>query len=330
MKRKLHCVAVAVDGGIGSAVYGPIELLYACKQMQSGLPELEPCEISFEILSYDGSPFQSAAGYRHPVDSGLKELPADTVILVPGFGLPVADRIPGLLELHAALGAWLERQHANGCQIVGWCTGNFLLAEWGLLPGRKATTYWVYGDLFRARYPHIELDVDATLVEDERVFCVGGPACGVDAALAVIERFIGKDVARLCMKLMMLENRRPSELRYEQRQAVTHNDPLVESAVNWIRGNLHTRLTVDQLLRQVPTSRRNLTRRFKTETGESLQSFIQRLRVDRAKLLLETSSLQIEKIVDQIGYNNPSAFSRLFKQHTRLTPNQYRQRFGLT
>lgn len=330
MNKKLHFVVVAVDGCFASAVYGPIELVQACQRLQAGLPELAPCEISTEVLSPNGDSFLSSSGYRQPVDGGLREdLPDGTVILVPGFGLPQAERLPECLERLAPLGRWLARQRAAGHSIAAACTGNLLLAEHGLLRGNRATGYWVYADFFRARYPHIALDVDATLIEDDGVFSVGGVVCGLDAVLAVIDRFIGHEVARLCTKLLVLETRKPSELRYEQRQPTLHNDPLVDKAVLWIRGNLHAKLTVEDLLRQLPTSRRSLARRFKTETGEGVQAFIQRLRIDRAKLLLETSTMSIDKIIDHVGYQDKSAFARQFKRRTQLTPQQYRQRYSL-
>lgn len=329
MKRKLHFVVVALDESIASAVYGPLEVVQACALIQLGLPELEPCEISTEILSPGGAPFLSSSGYRMPVDGALKDVPAHSAIYVSGFGLPQADRVPKLLEQHAATGAWLKRQQEAGSTIVGSCAGNFFLAEYDLLSHRRATTYWIYADLFRERYPHMELDLDAHLIEDRRALSVGGGVCGLDAVLAVVERFAGRQFARMCTKILMLENLKPSELRYEKRQPTLHNDPLVDKAVHWIRGNLGSRLTVEDLLRQVPASRRNLSRRFKQETGEGIQAFIQRLRIDRAKLLLETSSLPIEQILDQVGYQDPSAFARQFKRHTQLTPNNYRQRYGL-
>ncbi len=108
-----------------------------------------------------------------------------------------------------------------------------------------------------------------------------------------------------------------------------HNDPLVDRAVNWIRGNLHAPLTVDDVLQQVPTSRRSLSRRFKLETGEGMRAFVQWLRIDRAKLMLETSQLPIERIVERVGYQDKSAFAGQFKRRTSLTPNQYRQRYSL-
>lgn len=329
-RKKLHFVVVAVDGSIASAVYGPLELLLACKRMQDHLPELAPCDISWEVLSPGGKPFSASSGYTQPVDGALKDLPEHTVIFFPGFGLVPADELPALLEQHAPLRAWLERQHAAGHTIAASCNGNFLLVECGLFPRKRATTSWIYAEAFRQRYPHVELDLDAVLIEDERVLSMGGVLCGLDMMLSLIERFIGREVARLVAKVLVLENRRPSELTYEKRQPVVHNDPLIDRTVNWIRSNLHARLTVDDVLRQVPTSRRNLSRRFKLETGEALQSFIQRMRIDRAKLLLETSDMPIEQILVQVGYQDKSAFARQFKRHTKLTPNEYRERNSLS
>ena len=330
MTRKLHFAVVAVDGTLASMVFGPIELVQACSKLQAGLPELEPCAISTEILSPDGEPFLSSSGYRLAVDGRLRDLPPESVIFFPGFGVPMADRLPGLLEQYAPIGEWLKRQHDSGSTIAASCTGNFVLAENDLLRRGKATTYWLYADLFRERYPHIELDLDASIIEDVRVFSVGGVVCGLDGVLAVIDRFIGREFARLCTKLLVLENRPPSELRYEKRQVAMHEDPLIEKAVDWIRCNLQSHLTVGDLLQRIPTSRRNLSRRFKLETGESIQAFIQRLRIDRAKLLLETSNTPIDRIVEKIGYRNPSAFARQFKRRTKLTPTQYRQRYSLS
>jgi transcriptional regulator GlxA family with amidase domain len=307
MNKTLHFVVVAVDGCFASAVYGPLELVQGCQRLQAALPELPPCAITTEVLSPNGALFLSTSGYRHPVDGGLKDLPEGSVILVPGFGLPHADALPKFLDATRPLGTWLKRQHAAGHTIVGSFTGNFLLAEHDLLRHGKATTYWLYADAFRERYPHLALELDTVLIEDERVFSVGGAVCGVDAVLTIIERFIGRDAARLCTKLLVLETRRPSELRYEKRQPTLRNDRLVDRAVSWIRGNLHAPIT-----------------------GEGVQAFIQRLRIDRAKLLLETSTLPIERILDRVGYQDKSAFARQFKRHTQLTPNQYRQRYNLS
>lgn len=331
MTRKMHCAVVAIDGTFASTVDVPVELLHACNRFAVNLQELPPCQVSCEILSPDGGTFRTSTGYRHPVDGSLKELPSGTVVFFPGLGLPEQPAaLAELVRQHSALGAWLKRQHAAGCSIATWGSGGFLLAEHGLLPGGRATTCWFYADLFRARYPGIELDVDAPLVEDAGVLLFGGPVCGVDAVLTLIERSFGSELTRLLTKITGFETRPPSQLRYEKRQRAVHEDALVEKAVHWIRTNLHTRLTMEDLLRRVPTSRRNLTRRFRIGTGESVQAFIQRLRMDRAKLLLETSALQIEQIVDQIGYQDASAFARRFKRHTRFTPLQYRQRYGLS
>jgi transcriptional regulator GlxA family with amidase domain len=327
--RRLHFVVVAVERTLASAVVGPIELVQLCKQLQTTLPEIEPCEITAEILSPDGQPVVSTYGYRLAVDGPLRDLPTGSVILLPGFGLPRPDNVPGLLEQHAVLGRWLQQQHAAGHTIVASCSGSFLLAEYGLFRSGRATTYWPYADLFRQRYPRLELDLDALIVSEERLFSLGGAVCGLEAVLLIVERFAGKELARLCTKMLVMESRPPSELRYERRQPTVYNDALIQRIVSWIRDNLHTRLTVDDLLRRVPTSRRSLNRRFKLETGEGIQAFIQRMRIERAKLLLETGSVPIEQIVERVGYRDASALARQFKQHTGLTPQQFRRRYFL-
>src|SRR5262245_22848307 len=164
MNRKLHFSVIAVDGCITSAVFGPIELVVGCGRLQVSVPEVERCAITAEILSPDGQPFIGSAGYRMPVDGALRDLPPGTVIFIPGFGLPPLSEMPALLERHAPVAKWLKRQHQAGCSVVATCTGNFLLGEADLLPRRKATTHWYYADLFRERYPQVEVDVDALLV----------------------------------------------------------------------------------------------------------------------------------------------------------------------
>lgn len=330
MNGKLHCVMVATDGGLASTVFGPLELLDFCARIQLAMPELKASHISAELLTPDGAPFNCVTGYTHHVSGGLKELPRGTVILLPGFGLPLPTQVAGLLARHTGLAEWLRRQHGNGCSIAAWCTGAFLLAEQGLLVSRRATIHPVYREEFTTRYPHVQLDLDATLVEDGSIWCLGGTACGMDTVLRIIELHVGKELARLCSKMVGLETRRPSELRYEERAPTIYSDALVRRAVGWIRRNLQREISIEEVLAHVPTSRRNLSRRFRAETGETLQAFIQRLRVDRAKLLLETTDDSIESIIGQVGYRDPSAFARQFKRSTQMSPLQYRRRFGLT
>lgn len=329
MSKKLHFVVIAVDGSVASAVFAPLEIFQACNIVQANMPHLDPVEISWEVLSPNGNSFLASSGYKLPVDGGLKDLPKDSIIFFPGFGLVSPLDLHETLEKHQDLGVWLKRQHDFGCTIAAGCAGNFLLIDAGLIKKEKVTTSWLYAELFKERYPDIELDLDSILIQHEKIISVGGLLCGLDLVLSLIQRFVHKEVAQICTKMMVLENRHPSKVPFEQRQSILHNDPMIAKAVDWIRDNLHQRFTLADVVEHVHTSRRNLSRRFKQETGESFQDFVKRSRINRAKILLETSSLSIEKIAEEVSFSDNSAFSRTFKNHTTLTPKEYRQRFKI-
>jgi len=328
MNRRLHLVVLAVDGSIASAVYGPLEILSSCRMIQETMRHPEPAEITWEVRSPDGESFVASSGFRMPTDGGLEDLPDGSVVFFPGFGLLPPPVLLERLERYRNLQDWLRRQHAAGCVLAAACTGNFALAEAGLL-GERATTNWMFAELFEQRYPDIRLDFDTVMVEHDRVISLGGILCGMDLLLVLVERFVSPEVARLCAKFLVIDNRRPSKVPFERQQPTLHQDPMIARAVDWIRDNLHERCSLDDVVAQVPTSKRNLSRRFRETTGESPKAYIQRLRIDRAKVLLETSDLSLERILERVGYADGSAFTRLFRSHTSLTPREYRERFRI-
>ena len=251
------------------------------------------------------------------------------MVFFPGFGIIPHTDLPEKLENYSFLGDWLREQHEHGCTLATGCNGNFLFVEAGLMQNRAVTTSWLYAEMFKERYPDIELDLNSILLEHNRVFSVGGLLCGLDLMLALIERFISKEVARLCTKFMLLDNRQPSKVPFEKRQTVFHHDPMIEKAITWIRANMHQRISMDDIVAQVPASKRNLSRRFREATGESPAEFIQRMRIERAKSLLETSDIPIDRIIEKVGYSDGSAFARQFRNHTMMTPTEYRERFRI-
>src|SRR5262245_26373835 len=314
----LHFVVVAVDGSVASAVFGPLEILQACSAIRASLGPAHQAKITAEMLSPEGGSFVSSNGHRLPTDGPLRALPPHSVVFFPGFGAVPPHALVEKLATYAFLGEWLREQHERGCILATGCNGNFLFVEAGLMRGRPVTTSWMYAELFRERYPDVELDFNSILIDRKRVVSVGGILCWLDLMLAVLEARISAEVARLCAKFMLLENRRPSRVPFDQRQAVLNQDPMIRKAVDWIRGNLHRRISVDDLVARVVTSKRNLTRRFRDATGESPKEYIQRVRIDRAKALLETSDMPVEKIAEQVGYADTSAFTRQLSSQTLM------------
>lgn len=327
--KQLNFFVVAVDGSITSTVYAPQEILNSCRAIQGNLGTPEQVQINFEVLSPEGDSFLSSCGRRMPTDGGLRDVPEGSVIFFPGFGIVAHEMLEEKLERYRFLGDWFRKQHERGCTLCTGCNGNFLFVEAGLVNNHPVTTSWLYAEMFKERYPDVELDLNTILLEHDRIISVGGILCGLDLMLAVIERFVGQEVVRLCTKFMLLDNRQPSKVPIEKRQTVFRRDPMIEKAVQWIRENLHHRISVNDIVEQVPASKRNLSRRFREATGESPAEFIQRLRIERAKSLLETSDMSVERIIDKIGYTDVSAFTRQFRNHIMMTPKEYRNRFRI-
>ena len=161
---------MAVKGTLASAVVGPIELVQLCKQLQTTLPEIEPCEITAEILSPDGQPVVSTYGYRLAVDGPLRDLPTGSVICSfrgSDCRRPITSR--ACWSSTPCWGGGCNSNMRPDIRSCASCSGSFLLAEYGLFRSGRATTYWPYADLFRQRYPRLELDLDALIVSEERL-----------------------------------------------------------------------------------------------------------------------------------------------------------------
>jgi transcriptional regulator GlxA family with amidase domain len=328
-QQHLHFVVLAVDGSITSAVFAPQEILHSAIAIQGSLGMPDPVTITFEVLSPEGDSFMASCGRCMPTDGALKDVPEGSVIFFPGFGIIPHEDLSGKLEDYRFLGEWLKAQHARGCTLCAGCNGNFLFAEVGLARNCSLTTSWLYAEMFKERYPDVALDLNSILLEHDRVISVGGILCGLDLMLMVLEKFVSQEVARLCTKFMLLDNRQPSKVPFEKRQTVFNHDPLIDKAVKWIKQNMHQRISLNDIAAQVPSSKRNLTRRFREATGESPAEFVQRMRIERAKSLLETSNMPIDQILEKIGYTDNSAFSRQFRNHTMMTPKEYRDRFRI-
>lgn len=324
---RLHLAVVAVNGSFTTAVYAAQELMQSCRFILASLGNSDGSELVCEILSAEGDSFLDSNGRCMPADGGLKELPDNAVITFPGFGMVPEQTLPALLQQYRPLEQWLREHHGRGCTLAAGCNGNFLLTEAGLMQGRPVTTSWLYAEAYRRRYPDMELDMNSILLDFNRVISVGGILCGLDLMLYIIEQRIGLEVARHCAKFMLLENRQPSKVPFEMRQSLLTRDPMIKRAIDWIRQNLAERISVDDILAQVPVSKRNFSRRFREETGESPAGFVQRMRIERAKSLLETSDLPVDRILEKIGYTDNSSFSRQFRNHTMMTPKEYRERF---
>lgn len=252
------------------------------------------------------------------------------LLLAPGLMHGSPGQLIHSLPAHAAEIAEIRRQHAAGVRIASSCCGTFLLAEAGLLDGRRATTSWWLGAAFSQRYPRVRIDATAMLVEDDELITCGGGSGITDLLLRLIGAHGGQALAQLTARLRLHDPERMSQAPFVTEALIERpRSSLGERAERVLQEAVQSDWGVAELARRLGTSERSLLRHFHQHYGESPLAHLQRLRVERAKALLETSLLSFDEIVERCGYRDASSFRRLFKRATALTPADYRERYRL-
>ena len=320
---------LALDECFASNLVGTADLLRAANLVAAQFDARAGPPFSWQVVSPDGKPVRASNGLTLNVNGAAADQPPGQLIVVPAFGSPQPEHFLAVLQRHQRLLPWLREQYDSGVTLAASCSGSFLLAEGGLLDGRCATTSWWLGELFRSRYPAVRLELRSMLTHDERLLCSGTGMSHVDLALHIIGAHAGRAVARMVANYAVLDDRRRSQAPFVAPHHAQGHDPVVLKAEQWIKAHLNRVITVEDIAAQVAVSPRTLTRRFHEHVGDSPLEFVQKLRIEASKALLENTQLRVGEIVERVGYADDSTFRRLFRKHTTLSPRNYRQRFGL-
>ena len=254
----------------------------------------------------------------------IEEVTHTDLLLIPTIG----GSLLNVIADNRALLPHIKRHFNAGADIASNCSGAFFLAEAGLLNGKEATTHWGYAELFRKRYPAVKLCAEKLITSDHNIYCSGGGMAWFDLALLLIERYCGHDVATTTAKAHVIDLSRGQQAAYASIRAKKyHQDPDVLHIQEWLEANYLKPVQVSQLAQLVNLSSRTLHRRFKQATEQNPLEYLQSVRIEAAKKLLEKSHENIQRIVNYVGYDDISSFTRLFKKHTGLSPSQYAKKF---
>jgi transcriptional regulator GlxA family with amidase domain len=317
---------LAYDGAQSLDVTGPLEVFaLASRQALEDLPGSRPL-YELRLVGVDTRPVLLACGLRMLPDFAYPDLPActDTLLVAGGMGQAL-DRV----RANRSLVRWLSDAASRARRVASICSGALLLAECGLLDGREATTHWSDVRELRERYPRVDVQPDAIYTRDGEIWTSAGITAGMDLALAMVEADHGRALALAVAKRMVLQARRSggqSQLS-RQLQALEHPDPFA-TLDGWIRANLYRRLDVSQLAERVHMSPRHFTRRFGAQFGTTPQKYVEQLRIEAAKPLLESSGKDVQRIADECGFGSAEAMRRAFLRHTGRPPIRYRTRFA--
>lgn len=276
----------------------------------------------------------SGRGGAVPLTSGLsletrplpKRLDRYDAVIVPGF---FAAETPDLLGQLATI--W---QPAIDCLarsrtaplVAASCYGTFVMAEAGLLDGRAATTTWWQQSLFAQRYPRVRLNAGEGLVDDGKAVTAGAMTAHADLSLHVLRRLKGHTLARQVASIMLVDQGRASQRPFMTLQR-SFDDPLADAAIAWMEARLGESFTGSQLASVLHVSYRTLHRRFRAVTGMAPLAYLQALRIEQAKAMMEETRMSVEQIAAKVGYLDGSSFRRLFARLTAVTPAEYRRRF---
>ncbi len=258
-------------------------------------------------------------------DKSINEVAKSDLIIIPA--LQGAD-MKAAVEINQGFVEWLRLQHASGAEIASFCLGSFLLASTGLLNQKRCTTHWIAANEFRETFPEVELVPDKILVDENGIYSSGGALSFTNLLLYLIEKYAGRDIAILSSKMFMIDIDRDQQSPFMIFKAQkNHEDEPIRKAQDFIEQNFTEKLSVDGLASMFALGRRNLERRFKKATSNTVIEYIQRVKIEAAKLSLESSYENVNEVMYKVGYNDTKAFRTTFKKITGLSPVQYRNKY---
>ncbi len=296
-------------------------------EMLHGLPSAER-NFTVSLRTPGAAPYWDVNGRKITPDADLDERPAPDLIIVPDIHF---DPSGGLPEEFVPVVDWIREAYAQGAMVTSVCSGSILLGAAGVLDGNEATTHWGFVDMLGRNFPDVKVCQDRILVptgEGHRIVTAGGASSWVDLMLYLIGRFAGADVARRIAKIYLIEPHSDGQLSYASLTACRqHDDQLIADAQIWVAQNYDMPSPVAAMAQYSHLTERGFHRRFKRATGQAPAEYVQTLRIEEAKQLLETTETLIDDISSEIGYAEPSSFRSAFRKRVGISASAYRRKW---
>ena len=309
---------ILYDGVQSLDVTGPLEVFAVANRFPADHPQTS---YRLRTVSVDGAPVRTTSGLHITPDLDLASATAPDTLIAPGGA---GSRSP-----HPAVIDWLRRVAPATRRLVSVCTGTFLLAEAGLLAGRRVTTHWSSADLLAQRYPGLTVDPEPIFIQDGNVYTSAGVTTGMDLALALVEADLGRDIALAIARQLVLFLRRPgNQTQFSaQLQAQTAHRAPLRDVQNWVAEHPEADLSVDTLAQRAGLSPRQFARAFAEQAGISPGRYVDNVRLEAARRHLEDTAADIGQVARACGYGTPESMRRAFVRALGVPPAEYRRRF---
>ncbi len=321
----LNIAILAMDDSVATTITGPMDVfsmtgvLYESLQGKSPVPHF-----NVQIVTTDGNPVRCYNSLLITPHCSIESCKPD-LIVIPGI-----MNIDVTLASNAVAIAWLQDMYGVGCPVTAVCSGSMLLAATGLLDGRTATTHWAIENEFRKSFPQVKLKPEKLITDEGGLVCSGGYDSFLDVSIYMIGKFLGSTVALECSKIFLGSPGRHSQAPYAIFSgARDHGDKQILQIQERLEDQFSEAFDFSELAREYGMSRRTLERHFKKATGITPLAYLQRVRVESAKALLETGNASFDEISYKVGYMDNSFFRKLFIKCTSLRPKEYRDMFAM-
>ena len=324
--KPLEVVILGFDGALSSVLTGALDLFSFTGVSWQRFSDLEvQPKFKVKIASVGGVDIKCSNRLILQAHCDINDIQECDLLLIPTIG----DSIDKVLKRNSELLPHLIRLADTNADIASNCSGAFFLAEAGLLDNKIATTHWGYANKFKADYPLVDLQENQFVTQSGNIFCAAGGSAFYDLALLLIERYCGREMSTQVAKTQIIDSKRGSQNSYTN---VTlhkpHSDVLVKQVQEYIENNFEQSIQVSDLATMVNVTSRTLNRRFQSCVAMRPIEYIQAVRIEQAKRLLESGKVSIKSLAYQVGYNDISSFTRLFKRATELTPKEYQDKFS--
>jgi transcriptional regulator GlxA family with amidase domain len=317
-----HISILVPKGAILGSVEGPRQLLTQVNQFYIAKGKAPAFNIQLVGLLKE-TPLSGGLFTAHS-DVLINEISRTDLIIIPA----IDGEMKIALETNKDFLPWIVTQYKQGAEVASLCLGAFLLASTGLLNGRKCATHWMAANNFRRMFPDVNLMPEKVITDEHGLYSSGGAFSYLNLILYLIEKYTGRDVAIFCAKVFAIEFERDNQSSFIIFQGQKeHVDEQIKTAQEFIENNYQDKITVDQLASMLALGRRNLERRFKKATANTVVEYIQRVKIEAAKMSLESSRQNVNEVMYKVGYTDTKAFRTTFKRITGLSPVQYRNKY---
>jgi len=318
-----HISILVPSNAVLGSIEGPRQVLTETNKYLQSKGINSPWKIELAGLKNE----VEACGNRYKIftDTTIDKIEQTDLIIIPA----IDGDIPKIIEANQEFLPWIVKHYKSGAEVASLCLGAFFLASTGLINGKKCATHWMAANGFRKMFPQVELVEDRIITDEQGIYTSGGAFSYLNLILYLIEKFQGRDTAIYMSKAFQIDIERRSQspfIIFEGQK--DHEDEQIKKAQKYIEINFQNKMTVDEIADILFLGRRNLERRFKKATSNTVMEYIQRVKIEAAKKSFETNRKNINEVMYEVGYSDTKAFRMIFKKITGMSPIEYRNKYS--